>query len=399
MIAIHAALFWTLHRQLRQGYSDFTILYAAGRIVRTGLGHQLYEPQTQWGIEQSFAPRVDIRHGPLPYNHAPFEAWIFAPLSGFSFGTAYVIWIAVNLLMLIVVARLTCRYTSGGQGMGFTLLLFLAFFPVFVTLLQGQDSILLLLLYVSAFECVFSNRSFLAGMLLAVGCFKLHLVLPLVAILVYQKYWRVLAGFAVCSVFLFLASVATIGWRNMMAYPHYVWSLNQRPDIGAVKPQLMPNLRGLLDGFLHGRLSSMFVTGLVFVVSATLVLLAAESWRRMRVAGMAGSSREQSLGFSLAVLTTVIVSYHLYAYDATLLLIPILVVGKAVIQNKEIGQLLRVATLLLGVTLFCTPVWALLLFKIGYLNLMCLPLLFLGWVTLKVMFAPLPQVVPAVESY
>jgi hypothetical protein len=185
----------------------------------------------------------------------------------------------------------------------------------------------------------------------------------------------------------------------MLAYPHYVWNLNQRPDIGAVKPQLMPNLRGLLDGFLHGRWSSMFVTGLIFILSATLVVVAAECWRRMRVLGTAGSGREQSLGFSLAILTTVLVSYHLYAYDATLLLIPILLVGRTVMQDRGIRQPLRAAAFFLGVTLFCTPVWVLLLFKIGYLNLMCLPLLFLGWVTVKVMFAPLPQVVPAGQAY
>src|SRR5262249_29398786 len=54
MVVIHIAIFWSVRTQIRKGYSDFSILYCAGTIVRQGRGHQLYDNVTQFQVQRGF---------------------------------------------------------------------------------------------------------------------------------------------------------------------------------------------------------------------------------------------------------------------------------------------------------------------------------------------------------
>ncbi len=380
MTAIHVLLFWTLREQVRNGYSDFASFYGAGRILHSGLHNKIYDYRTQWDLQRSFAPKVVIRHGPLLYNHAPFEAWLFALFGGLPYPVAFVLWNVVNLAMLAAVAWLMRTYVPG--GFGFALLLAFAFFPVFLVFVQGQDSILLLLVYTLALRSLRSGHEFAAGILLGLGLFKLHLVLPLVLIFVFRAQIRVLAGFGVSAVAMFFASIAAAGWHDTLNYPRYVWSLSQQHAIGAITPVNMPNLRGLLESLLpsHGRL---IVPGLSAVIAVLFVYLAARAWTRMDRRRGVSAGAVTDLGFSAAVITTVLVSYHLYAYDATLLLLPMIVMSGLVFADGHLRPATRkLTTCAVGLLLF-TPLWAVLLFRARQLNTMALLVLLFGWVVLK----------------
>src|SRR6476619_5278112 len=71
MFLLHIMVAWRSQDLVRKGYPDFTALYSAGKIVREGLGRQLYDSPTQYRIQQEFAAGVSIRQGPLPYIHPP----------------------------------------------------------------------------------------------------------------------------------------------------------------------------------------------------------------------------------------------------------------------------------------------------------------------------------------
>ena len=75
----------------------------------------------------------------------------------------------------------------------------LAFFPVFDCFLQGQDSILLLLLCVLGFNALKKEADVLAGCWLALGAFKFQFIVPIVLLLVIWKRRRVAIGFTVVS--------------------------------------------------------------------------------------------------------------------------------------------------------------------------------------------------------
>jgi len=101
---------WTDRDLVRKGYPDFTIFYSAGTMVQSGMAASLYDERAEFQTQRQFAPEVSTRHGALPYNHPPFEAVLFVPLSFLAYLPAYLTWDAVNLGLLVLALLLLRRH-------------------------------------------------------------------------------------------------------------------------------------------------------------------------------------------------------------------------------------------------------------------------------------------------
>jgi hypothetical protein len=348
MVAIHAAMFWNVRESVRKGYSDFAIYYSAGTMVRRGLGHQLYDAATQFKVQREFSPEVAIRLGPLPYNHPAFEAVWFVPFSYVPYVSAFALWDLANLAMLATLPFLLLPHLRQLQGYSWSLwvLTSLGFFPIFVALLQGQDTILLLFLYALAFVCLKKNRDAVAGGWLALGLFKPHLVLPFVLLLLVQSRKKVLYGFLPTAVVLALVSVAIVGWEGMAAYPHYVLHLEDTMARGAIVPSDMPNLRGVLYVLLHG---SPRVGVVALMLSTGIFLFAAWQCRA------ALSENSFNLKVCLAMVATIVVSYHLLSYDLSLMMLPLLLLANELLGEGRLHTWPRVLMIAAVSALFFSP--------------------------------------------
>src|SRR5438093_5854658 len=207
MLLMHLMIAWNARRLVYLGYPDFTTFYTGGIIVREHLGAQLYDEQTQYRVQQQFAPGVIIRHGPLPYIHPPFEALVFVPLAWLSYPAAFLVWDCISVLILIAAMWVLRPHVSSLNAISMPAWIFiwLAFFPVFFGLLQGQDIFVLLLLFVLAFKALKQKRDLAAGCLLSLGSFRFHLVAAFVLILLLLKSYKsifVFIGFAFLVSFL-----------------------------------------------------------------------------------------------------------------------------------------------------------------------------------------------------
>src|SRR5437762_324717 len=78
----------------RRDTLDFAQFYAAGQMVRQGLGRDLYDFRVQ-GQFQSKLARVHTF-----YSHPPFEALLFVPLTYTNYRAAYAIWFVGSLGLL-----------------------------------------------------------------------------------------------------------------------------------------------------------------------------------------------------------------------------------------------------------------------------------------------------------
>jgi hypothetical protein len=376
ILLIHAAVFWNVRHMVREGYSDFTIYYCAGTIVRQGLGRQLYDSGTQFRIQQEFAGDVSVRQGPLPYNHPPFEALLFLPFTYFSYPKAFVLWDLVNLAMLAALPFLLRPHLPQLRDYSWVLwmLAILAFAPVFVTLLQGQDAILLLFLYTLAYVCFKKNNDAGAGVCLALGLFKFHLVLPFVVLFLLQRR-KLLYGFLPAAGVLGLISLLTVGMGAIISYPRYVLFLERHRDLSAIVPSEMPNLRGILYLLLG---PNPHLGAAVLMVSVGIFLIAA--WR--------GRGKETSdvldWQFSLAALATVLVSYHTLAHDLSILLLPMFLITNQLLTR---GKRRHWRGLVIGsMAVLCfSPLQLLLLLRFGRFA-------FVGWAVLLCMFGIAAQI-------
>jgi len=332
VLAIHLLVVWNARDLIWKGYPDFTIYYTAGTMIRQGMGQSLYDDATQFRVQQEFAPRVATRLGALPFNHPPFEAVFFLPLTYFSYRMAYLLWGLVNLAMLSALPILlrphvpVLRFWPSAAWA----VVSLAFFPVFFALLQGQDAILLLFLYALAFVSWKNKRLVSAGAWLACAMFKFHLVL-LIQEKRAQGIRRILTGFVGVGVVLGAASMAAVGVREIIAYPSYVLGLEKTMAMGAIMPSDMPNLRGILyvmaSSFRSFDLLVIALSGVLYFLAAWICGSPEDDFRDEDPDNLGWDNDRRDLKFSLAVLATVLVSYHGLGYDLCLLALPLLLVA------------------------------------------------------------------------
>jgi Glycosyltransferase family 87 len=375
MIVLHAWMFFRLRREITTGYPDFTIFYTAGKCIIQDRGRQLYDLETQFAIQREIASEVKHRENPLPFNHPPFEALLFAPLARLPYVAAYFVWAVFNIVLILGFWNLLRPRLPSLHGFlpALPLLAMFAFFPLIMALLQGQDSILVLFLYGLAFSALVTGRAFVAGLCLGLALFKFQLVLPFVLVLLVRRQWRAVAGFVITAFGLLLASAAVVGWSGVMAYPGFVLRLSRSGAQAGIYPRDMPNLRGLVSGSLH--LSGLPATLLIIAVSIALVALVAHWWR---VQPERAQPRHQFvLGFSLCLTVAIITSYHLLVHDLSLLMLPILLLAELLVSGEIVGPARRILIASL-VALFLTPLYAILQFSLREMNLMVLAVAMFG---------------------
>jgi hypothetical protein len=375
MLSLHIVVAWRSRDLVRKGYPDFTALYSAGKIVREGLGRQLYDSPTQYRIQQEFAAGVSIRQGPLPYIHPPWEALLLVPFTWFSYPVAYLLWDSVNVLMLLSLPLLLRKQLPKLKLVSplFWLFVSLAFYPIFFDLLQGQDILPLLLFFTLAFVSLKQNNDLAAGCWLGLGLFRFHLVLPLMLILLLHKRLKALLGFVLVAFVLALVSIAMVGWNGTLSYPGFVWHIESVMGHGAIVPVDMPNLRGLLHTFLAARSSKLVIQLVVAVLSVALLLFASAKWK------VARQGTAFDLGFALAMVATILVSYHANTYDLSLLFLPVMLLMNHLAGADSKHGWNRVTLVGPMLLLFVSPIQMLLLQKYGKLSLLAPVLLLWAW--------------------
>jgi len=361
MFAIHVSMAWNSRDLIRKGYPDFTIFYSAGKILREGLGTELYDETTQYRVQQEFAAGVSIRQGPLPYNHPPFEALLFVPFTYLPYFSAYLLWNVINLLILCSLPLLLRQHIPliRWASSAFWLLAALAFFPVFVTLLQGQDTIILLLLLALMFISLKKKADFSAGLWLGLGLFRFQVIMALVVLLLLNRKWKAIAGFLSAGFVLAVISIVLVGAKGASNYPSYLWSAEKQMHHGASIVSDMPNLRGFIETVLGQTVSSPAVNSLIAISSITL-LAAATKWKLWV---------NLNLGFSLAIIVAILVSYHSLAHDLSVLFLPGLLIINC-LRAGETRAWRRLALLGPMLLLFLSPVEILLLFHYQRLYLL-----------------------------
>lgn len=296
-----------------EGNGDFSAFYRTAVMVRAHEFHKLYDPQNQLAFDQKLFPELN-RFPPYYFYHPPFEALLVFPLALVSYRAAFWIWSVSSLAVLGISGTLLSKEFPELQRACKIPLTFLVlvFFPVVMVFLQGQDSAFLLLLVTCALAGLNRGRKGSAGVLLALGLFKFQFVLPLAAVLAWRLGRKFLIAFSVTAAALLALSWLLVGTTGLVRY----WQM-----LAQGTPEMewrMPNLRGMIEALGGPAL-------LTIVLSIALVV-----WCAMRVAQM------DKGGFALAVVCSLLVSYHSHVYDCILLVIPIFyALGKAITEGKQ----------------------------------------------------------------
>ena len=285
---------------------DFATLYTAGGLIAEGHRAQLFDPQ----VQREFEHRVLGINGLLPYNHLGYEALLFALFALMPFKAALWLWRILSVGMLVLSSRMLADVFRIVEFDAFWLSL--TFFPVAVTLVQGQDTLLTVLLFTSAITLMNQDRDRAAGILVALALYKPHMALPVALILIWRRGYRFLEGFlAGTSVVLLLTTLVTgvKGWQQMAEIWRYVVS-----NTGSTlwHAEAMPNLRGLIWQLRLGAQTTMLLNA---VLSVALFVAAAWLLRHQKRADKI---------FAPAMALTLLIGTNVNPHDPSLLVIPIM---------------------------------------------------------------------------
>jgi Glycosyltransferase family 87 len=293
---------------VRSGAIDLRTYYTAGYMLRTGQASLLYDVPAETVLQnQLIAPMP----GALAFFAPPFAALPFAPLSLLPYHQAFWLLLAINLVLLLLTARIMRPHLNAlaARWPPLPFLLFLTFIPAGLTLVMGQLSILMLLLFCASFVLLQSGRPILAGLVLALALIKFQLVIPVVLLFLLWRQWRFLLGFLTGSALLAALSILLVGLRESQLYLHTLLSHSGPLDAASsgtmnVSVDRMPNLYGLLATLTrHQHLS------LMLAIAACLGLIA---WAARR-----------PVSLPLALLISLSAGLYLFPCDLTLLLLPL----------------------------------------------------------------------------
>ncbi len=346
-----------------RGLGDFRQLYTAGYMVRSGHAAQLHDLIAG---EEFQAKIVGPAVGALPFNHLAVESVLFAPLSFLPYRIAYIVFFLLNIALLFGAFHLLQPYLTSLAEVWrpLPLAIFAAFLPVSLALTQGQDSILLLLLFAAALRHFDRNHEATAGVLVGLTLFKFQYGLPVGFLFLVWRRWRFVAGFALSGAAMLVTSLALTGLPGFVAYLNTLTEMSSQfsQTYGiryGIHPDLMPNLRGLVQAITNDARPATPVITLALSLAVVV-------WT---------ATRRPSI--PLALLASILVSYHHLITDTTMMILPAgLALAGSLRANSSRKNSPRVA--IVSATLFVAPALLLLadarfyLLAVGMIGLLLL---------------------------
>lgn len=327
-LLLHVRMLWYHWDRVLSGSGDFVAYYTAAKIVSSGNLRDLvdFDAHREYQRQFDFSAQTEF----LPFYHAPYQALVFWPFAYFSYPIAHVIWSLLTAALVGLVFASLAPFIDRDHRLLLGLVL-TATYPTWLTFVKGQDSIMTALIIAGVFVSLKLRRETLAGVLLALGLYKPQLVMPMAGILMIGRHWRASFSFVVAGLFLTTISLLMVSWDAAI---RLVFTINSMMNQGTLDYSVfMPNIRGLMYAFMSplGTTTWTVLTAIVsLVLYAGFIVLCKKTFDV--------SHQSFDLQFSLAVVTTLLISPHSHAYELVLLSIVLMLLFNYVWREKSHGR-------------------------------------------------------------
>lgn len=294
---------------------DFFNFYAAAWLYVNRGAQAVYDLPAQRTVELQITGEDPSRFILLPYFHPPYYTLLIAPLADLDYRQAYYVMAAINVVLLVGLIALLVRTSVAIHGRAWLVAapLIAGFFPIFVTVLQGQSDLVVLLPLAGAYAAWARGRLGWAGALSALALTKPQLLLLIPVLFLARRAWRALASFAAVLVGLGVVSLAGFGFGPVLTYLNVVgvWAVTGRlPSTAGMvfSDPAVYSLRNLLEAIPGGGK----VVGLLILLLLLAFVALSLSWR----------PDKPRLDFALAIAASLVLSPHQNVHDLALLAIP-----------------------------------------------------------------------------
>lgn len=315
---------------LRTG-TDFIIFYSAGRVAQEYGIENTYKVLLQQKVQEELLGFQLADKQVLVYNHIPYLIPILYLLIIDNYIASFIIW---TLIMIGVYSTAILILINTLQVEKNRLLFFISivlFFPLFQSILLGQDTAFLFLGCTVWYRGMIKQKSWLTAIGLALLSIRPHLCLvfaiPFI-LLDLKVRWK----FIFCIGLLILFSIGILGWEGSLDFI-YMLQISASGSWYGFHQNAMFNLIGLIARSLPF-LDSSFIRILGWVGYFSAIIFLCLVWKR--------KPNDNNSLISIIILISLFFAPHLYYHDLTLLIIPIVVL--LVSEKKR-------PTILLGISL------------------------------------------------
>jgi Glycosyltransferase family 87 len=344
-LVIVYALLWTrmvISHAERTG-SDFVSAYTGGVVARTWGGANVYNLSYQQAVQDEVVG-FDLAPGQvLMFNHPPYLVPLLSLLMDGNYTASlvrYALVMAALYAAALAAAWQLLRREDWRRG-GVVLMLagMATFYPLFVSLVNTQDTALMVL---GGFLWLFgllTGRDWLAGLGLALTTVRPHVTMVLALPFLLRRrnvFWWFCAGAAVLG----LVSLLAVGVDGLKAYLDILLK-SAGGNFYGMQEAAMVNLVGLLTRHASG-LGMEAIHWIGWGGYAAAILALCLVWGR--------SWELDGRHFGLAVILAVFFAPHLHYHDLTLLLVPLLALLLMAVRGRFL-RLREAALLPLGLSI------------------------------------------------
>lgn len=352
-IALYGFMWFRLLKDPSLKTMDFISFYAVGRLIRADEYGQIYDFESEAVVQQQLVG--GDYESPLIFNHPPYVTPLLGLIASDDYVRAFIYWSVIRLLALLACEELIRRYLirSGWENLPAWLgaLGGITFFPIFISLLGGQDTVFTLTGLLVWMLALLKGEEISAGLGLAFASLTPTiagaLALPLFAARRRAGLWF-LAGMLGLAGYSFLL----VGTQGIMDFLALLGTSSQGSHYG-INWSAMYNLLGMLARALPNP-DIEILRSIAWVFSGLSIFSISIFWWNK-----AGRLSARHIG--IAVVLGTFTSPHLHLHGLSFLLLPLL--GLITIfhdrGNKKAALILiPIVSSILVIILFLLPAWS-----------------------------------------
>ena len=321
--------------------TDFIALYSAGRVAQAHGFASTYDIELQQKIEQEVVGFQLAEGQVLLYNHMPYLVPLLALVVNDNYVGSFERWVLVliSIYLMGTLFFMKSLFANEKDDIRFALLAgTLTFFPLFISLWQGQDTAFLYLGVVFWCIGILKKQDWLISAGLALTTIRPHISIALAVPLLFRHqraWWRSILLISILAVI----SVMILNVQGIVEFVNILRVSSEGSWFG-MKPAAMLNLLGFILRIVQFPNSgtASLIGWLIYLAGIVIIC---GLWQRSNIID------GRLLG--LSILIVVVTAPHLHLHDLTLLIFPLLFVA-----NDRIATLSesRWATIPLGTSLF-----------------------------------------------
>lgn len=307
--------------------ADFASFYASGRIANTEGFSRIYDLDLQYSIQQAVLGRPMSMNDMLPFNHPPILLPIQALSARANYTVSYLIWELALVSLLGLGIYYSYRFIKisapAYQAIPLLLVMEFLFYPIFISILKGQDTTLMLLGAMIWMYGLGTNNDRTAGLGLALTVVRPQIALFLAIPFLFNHrrvFWWFLAG----SFSLAAYSVLMVNLQGAAQLLQAILISVEGGGFG-MSEATMFNLTGLLVRVLSAP-GSDAIHAVSWAAYLAAMIGLSLLWAKSGQIGI------KHLG--LAVVLGLFTSPHLHYHDLGLLILPVLGIAITMIQSN-----------------------------------------------------------------